>query len=216
MELTAHIAWIPGSASWQKKFEDFVRDAEKAKCLALGEEKKNLLSNWAARIRMVKIPADIGRIRKDPNAETAILPLVLHGQNKKWTSEEADPLSGSGKAAKLHTGHAQWAVQARLLPLDRYGTGKWDICARVRVKTGKELAPETKLFAAGCQNEPKLPPQIIRRKQLPENEYAFVQLAKGIVPTEKSYVWFSPLNNPDQVEAVYIDSVIAVRSAKGK
>jgi len=212
MELVARQGWIPGSVSWQRRFEDFVRDARKAKCLALGEEKKNLLVNWAERVRRVKIPADIGKIRKSPETETVILPLVLHGKDK-WTSEENDPLSGSGRVAKLYIGHAQWAVQARLLPLARYGQGKWDIFARVRVRTGKALAPGTGMFAAGCQNEPKLAPRVIRREQLPENEYGYIQLAGGIVPVEKSYVWFAPLNNPAQVEAVYIDSVIAVKAA---
>ncbi len=215
MELVSHLGWIPGSRTWQRKFEDFVRDARKAKCLALGEEKKNLLVNWAAAVRNTGIPRDIGMIRQDPGTETVLLRLVRHGKGK-WTDEEPDPLSSGGKTTKLRTGHVQWAVQARLLPLARYGKGKWNIYARVRIKAGRNLSPEAGVFTAGCANEPKLPPRTIRKNQLPDQDYGYIQLARDIVPDEKGYVWFAPRNNPAEVEAVFIDSVIAVQSGNGK
>ena len=106
-----------------------------------------------------KIPADIDKIRPDSEAETVVLTPSLHGKGK-WTSEENDPLASCGKAVKLHTGHIQWAVQVKLLPLARYGRGgAWNIYARVRVETRKDLPPDARLFQTGCWN----------RKQLTQN-----------------------------------------------
>ena len=212
MELMAHLGWIPGSRKWRQKFETFVVDAKKAKCLALGEEKKNLLVNWAKRVGSVKIPADIDKIRPDAEMETVVLTPSLHGKGK-WTSEGNDPLASSGKAVKLHTGHIQWAVQVKLLPLARYGgNGAWNIYARVRVETGKDLPPDARLFQTGCWNRKQLPARTVSKKQLPDNRYGYVQLASGIIPEESAYLWFAPLNNPADVKAVYIDSILAIRN----
>ena len=214
MELMAHLGWIPGSRAWRQKFEDFVRDAKKAKCLALGEEKKNLLVNWAKRVASVKIPADIGKVRPDSEMETVVLTPSLHGKGK-WTSEETDSNASCGKAVKLHTDHVQWAVQVKLLPLARYGRGgAWNIYARVRVETGKDLPPDARLFQTGCWNRKQLPARTVRKKQLQDKGYAYIQLASGLAPAESAYLWFAPLNNSKEIGAVYIDSVIAVKSDK--
>ncbi|MBE6371513.1 MAG: DUF4838 domain-containing protein [Lentisphaerae bacterium] len=212
MELMAHLGWIPGSRKWREKFESFVEDAKKAKCLALGEEKKNLLVNWAKRISSVKIPADIGKVRTDSEAETVVLTPSLHGKGK-WTSEETDSEASCGKAVKLHTDHIQWAVQVKLLPLARYGRGgSWNIYARVRAETGKDLPPDARLFQTGCWNRKQLPARTVRKQQLPDNGYAYIQLAAKIMPVESAYIWFAPFNNPADVKAVYIDSILAIRN----
>ena len=214
MELMAHLGWIPGSRKWREKFESFVRDPKKAKCLALGEEKKNLLVNWAERIASVKIPADIDKVRPDSEMETVVLTPSLH-EKGKWTREEKDSGASCGKAVKLHTDHIQWAVQVKLLPLARYGRGgAWNIYTRIRVETPKDLPPEARLFQTGCWNRKQLPARTVRKKHLPDNGYAYVQLASGITPVESAYLWFAPLNNQADVKAVYVDSVIAVKSDK--
>ena len=213
MELSAHLDWLPDSAKWRHFFEEFVRDAKAANCLALGEEKKNLLTEWATRIRNLKVPEDLSSIRKDSTAECVNVPLSLMGRGK-WTMEEKDALASNGKAAKLLTNHAQWAIQAKMTLLARYGKGPWALYARVRVKARADLPLTAGLFQAGCQNGLNVPPQFIQRQNIPDDKYTWVKVAGPLTPTETAYVWFAPLNNPDDMEAVFVDLVVAIQAVQ--
>ncbi len=120
-----------------------------------------------------------------------------------------DPESSDGKAARMTTDHAQWAVQYEISS-DLAGLGALHcyVTARTEVK-----ATAGNAFAIGIYDpnqKRSLIQKIVTIEEMTDGAYHTVDLDRHVLPPT-AYVWVAPLNNPDQVGAVYVDRVFFIR-----
>ena len=120
-----------------------------------------------------------------------------------------DPNAADGFAARMPANHTQWAVQYDV----RHGVheaGPWHCYAAVRCDA---KADSGTAFTMGIYNTRERKPVMQRSVPIPEvagNEYKTIDLGVHDL-ADGTYFWAAPVNNPDTVEAVYVDRFFMVR-----
>jgi hypothetical protein len=137
----------------------------------------------------------------------------LHGQGT-WASWADDANASDGVAARMPADHTQWAVQYPL-PDDFPDEGPWHCYVFARCDAKAAAGPgiriglyDTAAHATIGLIEPTI--EESAGKEYKPFDLGVHKLGSTI------YFWIAPSNNPDQVEAVYVDRVVLVRQRKAE
>ncbi len=131
----------------------------------------------------------------------------------------ADPLASNGKAVKSPTTHRDWNIQVwrtffRTLHRVSGVEGKWKclIFVRADAKTDKGPAMQMGIYSWG---NPKVRPQkTVAIEQLTPNAYTPIEVGTLDLGTDallNTDLWAGPLENPNDVSAIYVDRVVFIR-----
>ncbi|MBN2308730.1 MAG: DUF4838 domain-containing protein [Candidatus Hydrogenedentes bacterium] len=126
-----------------------------------------------------------------------------------WVTIVDDGKASDGKAARMPGGHNEWATQCPVPP-EAIGSGPWRCCAAVRCSV---KAQEGNAFHAGVYdtvNRAGVASTIVPIADVADGEYHVLDLGAHEL-REGMYFWLSPLRNPDQVDAVFVDRVYFMR-----
>lgn len=134
--------------------------------------------------------------------------LTLHGLGN-WVTVVDDAGASDGKAARMPASHTQWAVQWPLSE-DLADGSKWRcyIALRVDAKAAAGNAAQVGLYDG--KNRTGVFTQTLKIEDTAGPEYRLIdcgayELHGGM------YLWVAPVNNPTEVDAVYVDRMFVVR-----
>lgn len=153
-------------------------------------------------------PAEVAGLKADDWSDVQQGDFTLHNVGN-WVSIKPDPKASDGLAAVMPTNHPQWATQYPV-PGDLSAFGKWHcyVVARCDAKAKTGNAFEIGLYDAGKGQG--VVHQTATIEQSGGGEYHTFDL--GVHELKGGmYFWLAPMNNPDQVTAVYTDRIFLVR-----
>ncbi|OQB38719.1 MAG: hypothetical protein BWY09_01259 [Candidatus Hydrogenedentes bacterium ADurb.Bin179] len=126
-----------------------------------------------------------------------------------WAAIVDDAKASDGKAARMPADHTQWAVQygvprelADLGPLQCF------VVVRAEARTASGTAFNLGIYAPG--QKAGLAQKAVSIEDSADGTYHSIDLGRQSFPPG-AYVWIAPCNNPDQMEAVYIDRIFFIR-----
>lgn len=158
--------------------------------------------------KKAKAPKEAAGLRSDQWLDFQQDDFDLHRPGD-WVTIASDPKASDEQAARMPATHTQWATQCTI-PGDLGQFGKWHcyIVARCDAKAKSGNAFQIGLYdASGNRN---MAGQTVTIEQSGDGQYHALDLGvqelKGGV-----YFWIAPMNNPDQVDAVYVDRIVLVR-----
>jgi hypothetical protein len=130
----------------------------------------------------------------------------------------ADPLASDGRAVKSPTTHRDWNIQvwrAFFRTLHRVSgvEGKWKCLIFVRVDTKKEKGPAMQMGIYSWGNPAVRPQKTVAIEDLAPNAYTPIEVGTLDLGTDAlltTDVWAGPLENPDEVSAIYVDRVVFI------
>ncbi|MCP4641233.1 MAG: DUF4838 domain-containing protein [bacterium] len=134
----------------------------------------------------------------------------LHGLGR-WVFLEEDSDASNGYALRLTTNHTSWAIQ---YPVRRRVTelGKVRCFASVRCEAKKPEGGAVTIGIYDTEAKAGVTQKVVPASDLSDGRYHLIDL--GAFDLNRNlYVWFAPVNNPDVVEAVYVDRVFFVKEA---
>lgn len=127
----------------------------------------------------------------------------------EWATLVDDPAASDGRTARMPSTHVQWAVQYPIEP-EAADLGKAHVYAVVRcdAKPGATGAA----MGVGVYDEKGKSARAQRTVAIEESSggYFTVDLGVHTLSTDM-YIWVAPVNNPDAMDAVYVDRVFIVR-----
>ena len=129
-----------------------------------------------------------------------------------WSKMVEDPHASDGMAARMPANHVQWAVQHNLSD-DLVVAGPWRcyVFARCDAKAKTGRAMQIGLYDTVKKKS------VNRRDATIEESAGTTYRAFDLGVHELRggmYVWVAPWNNPDEVDAVYVDRIVLVREKK--
>jgi hypothetical protein len=130
-----------------------------------------------------------------------------------WVTIAPDPTASDEQAAKMPATHNQWATQYPI-PGELGQFGKWHcyIVARCDAKVKSGNAFQIGLYDAPGSRSVAV--QTVTIQQSGGGAYHSFDL--GVQDLKGGmYFWIAPMNNPDQVDAVYTDRILLVREPTG-
>ena len=130
-----------------------------------------------------------------------------------WASWVDDENASDRVAARMPGGHLQWAVQYPLpddLAADLSDKGPWRLYAYVRCDTERETGRAMQIGLYDTANRKSIASRNTTIEELAGNEYRPIDLGvHELGPT--MYLWVAPCQNPEEVQAVYVDRIVLVR-----
>jgi hypothetical protein len=168
-----------------------------------------------ARFKRGTAPAECRGLAPDDWVDWQANALTLYSEGN-WAARVDDAAASSGKAARMPANHTQWAVQCPL-GADLGGeTWRVVVMARCVAKgTAAEAAPNAPAMTMGIWDAAGN--RAVSGRTVPIADAAGGQYRAFDLGTHKigpgCYAWVAPANNPDQVEAVLVDRIYAVRAA---
>lgn len=120
-----------------------------------------------------------------------------------------DTQASDGKAARMPANHTQWAVQYGISSdLSDLGPLHCFIVVRAETKTDSGSAFNLGIYAP--DRKAGLIQITVPISEVADGLYHTFDLGQYAFPPG-AYVWIAPCNNPDQVEAIYVDRIFFVR-----
>lgn len=205
------VAW-PMSHDPNENADEFFRVAEENGVTAIGEGRP--IS--ALKLRM----ADIGREASSPPPGCEDLKLGEYvdlqdsgfrlAHEGTWAELTHDDLASDKAAARMPGNHHEWAVQqpTSIRGLDAEAT--WTVYASIRVEKKGEAGGA---FTAGLydvENKRGIGGVQIAAESVTDNQYHTFKIAESKLH-DQMYIWVAPTNNPDNVEAVWVDRIWLVK-----
>ena len=131
----------------------------------------------------------------------------------------ADPLASNGKAVKSPTTHRDWNIQVwrtffRTLHRMTGVEGKWKCVIFVRADTKSPNGPAMQMGIYSHGNPAVRPQKTITIEQLTPDAYTPIEVGSLDLGTDallNTDVWAGPLENPNEVSAIYVDRVVFIR-----
>lgn len=135
--------------------------------------------------------------------------FTLHNSGT-WVTLVEDPQASDGMAARMPANHPQWAVQYHVAdgPLE---PGPWRCIAWVRCEAKGEqgIAARVGLYEANAGQS--LMMEDIPIGQCSGAQYTAIEL--GVHQLQPGmYFWFAPDNNPETVDAVFVDRILLIKA----
>ena len=131
----------------------------------------------------------------------------------------ADPLASNGKAVKSPCTHKEWNIQIwrtffRTLHRVSGIEGRWKCIAFVRAdaKAAKGAAMQMGIYSHG--NPAVRPMKQVTIEDLIPNAYTPIEVGSLNLDTDAlqtTDVWVGPLENPEVVNAIYVDRIVFIR-----
>ncbi len=122
--------------------------------------------------------------------------------NEAWL--EADPTATGGWCARMAPNHNMWCLAWFYEPAQFETDTSYEVFARIKVDKKGEAGPA---FWAGVYDElnrtgvGQVTPPVA---DVPDGEWKLYKLAT-VTPGKRQYAWCGPMNNPDNVEALWLD-----------
>jgi len=177
-----------------------------------GRPFEQFAENLARRFRPPAPPPDFCKgLPEDDWMDVQDNHFRLHGEGT-WASWVDDANASDGVAARMPADHPQWAVQYPL-PDDLADEGPWRVVvfARCDAKAPTGPAMQIGLYdSAAGKSLARVGPTI---EESGGKEYQPFDLGAHKLGSTM-YFWVAPSNNPDQVDAVYVDRIVLVRQPK--
>ena len=131
-----------------------------------------------------------------------------------WCEVVDDPTSPTKKPVKLNTNHVSWAIYKRcdVLPGAVLSAGHYDAYAYLKPELARPGVPaQTPICKFGWIEGNNLKQNRVTLEKLPAGKYGYVKIAENFPVTLDGQVWIAPLNNPEDIKAIYVDHLVFVR-----
>ncbi len=126
-----------------------------------------------------------------------------------WAAIVDDAKASDGKTARMPADHTQWAVQYSVpRELSDLGPLQCFVVVRAEARTASGAAFTLGIYAPG--QKAGLAQKAVSIEDSADGAYHSIDLGRQSIPPG-AYVWIAPCNNPDQMEAVYIDRIFFIR-----
>ncbi len=153
-------------------------------------------------------PAEAAGLKPEDWADIQQGEFRLYGLGQ-WASVVSDDKASDGLAASMPATHKQWAVQYYLLP-PFTDNGQWRCYAVVRCEAKAQTGPAFQIGIYDSSASKGVVTQTITLEQAKDNEYHTYDLGTHELK-RGMYFWFAPMNNPEQVSAIYVDRIFLIR-----
>jgi len=133
----------------------------------------------------------------------------LAGQGT-WVQVVDDPKASNKTAARMPANHGQWATQVRVRD-DMTGPDRWRcyVVARSDAKAKTGYACQMGLYDE--KNRKEVARLVVKIEQAADGAYHAFDLGTHDVKPGM-YFWVAPMNNPTEVNAIFVDRVFLVRA----
>lgn len=214
MRLHARVRGIPwqGPENMLANAQEFMRVAEKNNITRIAE---------ARTIDVFKErTVDLGRIESPPppGCEDLAWDRYIDFQDSSfrlyregtWSRLVADEKASDKVAAWMPSTHHEWAVQQEIVLGDFPEDTNYTIYASIR---HEKKGDEGNSFSFGLydvKNRLFMTSTHVKTADIPDNEYHTYEVYSGPLH-EEMYIWVAPVNNPDNVDGVWVDRIWLVR-----
>ena len=222
---------IHGPSTWQQAYNNFREDAQRFSIIHVNEHfgynsMDQLLAEWGAFLnpwpKAAKLPAPYDRIPAEDVLE--IQDPYIKGVARDAAIVD-DPAAANGKAVRMTCGNRDWAIQvdsyffSRLKKLTDF-RGKWTVLVFVRADANK---PTGIAMDLGIHNRAHPSTAVARTVKIEElTPGAYTPIEVGVLdldldrevpvqPFADSCIWSAPVDNPQVMNAMFIDRVVLVR-----
>jgi len=134
--------------------------------------------------------------------------FTLHGLGT-WVTVVDDPKASDKKAARMPATHPQWAVQFPI-SADLAVLGRWRCYVVARCEAKQRTGPAFQIGLYDGAARRGLAAITESLDNAGDGEYRTYDLGAHEMKAGV-YVWVAPMNNPDAVEAVFVDRMFFVR-----
>lgn len=125
-----------------------------------------------------------------------------------WVTVLEDKQASDGYAARMPATHNQWATQLPV-PGDLMAFGKWHCYAAVRVEAKAKAGDAFEIGLYDGQERKSVTQQTVKLEDVGDGEYHTIDLGVHAL-RGGMYFWVAPMNNPEQVQAIYTDRIFIV------
>ena len=128
----------------------------------------------------------------------------------EWAAIVDDAAASDEKAARMPADHTQWAVQYAMGDdVQMLDSARCYAVVRCDAKAASGTAMSLGIYDANARAN-----VLLRPVSIEEAGKGYVTIDLGVLEVKPGmYFWSAPANNPDQVDAVYVDRVFFVREA---
>jgi len=200
-----------GPADVSAACDDFIKTAHAFNVGSFREGRP--FSAYEATLRARSGPSapapDIAKgLPEDDWADIQEFEFNLHGLGK-WVTVVDDAKASNGRAARMGANHNSWATQYPV-SADIAAMGKSRSYAVVRVDC---KAQEGAAFEMGIYDGTNSKAVMAVTRSIAETgDGQYVTYDFGVHELKRGmYFWFAPKNNPDQVEAIYVDRIVCIQ-----
>ncbi|MFH1922162.1 MAG: DUF4838 domain-containing protein [Planctomycetota bacterium] len=166
--------------------------------------------NLARRFRPPAPPPDLCKgLPEDEWIDVQDNQFELHGLGA-WAAWVDDETASDKGAARMPGNHVQWAVQ---YPLDVPDEGPWRCYVFARCDAKAKRGRGAQIGIYDSDGEKTIGRRDAAIEELAGKEYVPMDLGVHVL-RPAMYVWIAPWNNPEEVEAVYVDRVVLVRQRR--
>ncbi|HJN18531.1 MAG TPA: DUF4838 domain-containing protein [Armatimonadota bacterium] len=133
------------------------------------------------------------------------------GRDGQWVSLVEDAKASDGAAARMPGSHHEWATQQWL---DLPGGGEFACYASIRVEKKADTGGAFTFGIYHMDQKKSLATGGVACEEIEDGEYQTYEL--GTVPLDGAlYIYVAPTDNPDGVEALWVDRFWIVRQTEG-
>lgn len=133
----------------------------------------------------------------------------LYGIESGWSALADDAAAADKAAARMPANHTQWAVQYEIRE-DITEGNPWHCYAELRCDAKGETGAALTVGIYDSREHKTVMQRSVPVSEVAGSEYAVVDLGVHDLAAGM-YLWVAPVNNPDQVEAIYVDRFFMVR-----
>jgi hypothetical protein len=120
-----------------------------------------------------------------------------------------DPKASDGLAARMPANHTQWAAQFPI-PAELAAFNPWHCYLVARCQAQAKTGPAFQIGLYDNHDRKGVAGSVVQLEQAGDGQYHTFDL--GAHPLRAGmYFWVAPMNNPAQVDAVYIDRIFLIR-----
>ncbi len=190
--------------------EDFIKTCNgfNVGCFAEGRPFKELEVALRAKFRAAGAPPELCRnLPDDQWLEVQDNDFRLAGAGN-WVELVDDSAASDGKAARMPANHTQWAVQYPI-STDIATLGNVHCCVELRCDAKAQAGSACMVGLYDAQAKASVAQRVLTIAET-KDKYTVIDL--GVHPLhDDMYLWVAPVNNPAEVDALYVDRVFFMR-----
>lgn len=203
---------LPGATDPQAFAEDFIARAEAFDANTYREGRP--FGEYARMLRArFRPPGPLPAICEGLPEEDYILiednRFNLFGIDAGWSAFVDDPAAADASAARMPATHTQWAVQCEIHE-DVSAGNPWQCYVEIRCDAVADSGPALTVGIYDARERRTVTQRTVSLAEVAGDDYTALDLgAHDLAPG--MYFWVAPVNNPEQVEAIYVDRFFMVR-----
>jgi len=133
----------------------------------------------------------------------------LHGVDNGWSHLVDDAAAADKAAACMPSNHTQWAIQYEIRE-EASDANPWHCYAELRCDAKAESGTALAVGIYDARGQKHVMQRSVPIAEVAGKEYKTLDLGTHNL-SAGMYFWVSPVNNPEQVETVYVDRFFVVR-----